>query len=199
MKKYGFQLLGFAVLLGCVPILLLSDQLSFAKVVGLVVVLATAFAIRYWLYTSGKLKSKYAAVKLNANDKFYLDTHLPIYKGMDGKSKKQFHERLGRLLGEIDFDCEREGTVSRDEGVAFASLIAVNTFSEEYKSYKGKIVVFTKTSPMKLFKQEQRPVLMVSLSDLEAALHEITALNGVTLSHTELQENLRNFNDLAVG
>ena len=196
MRGYILQLLGFAVLLSAIPVLVNSNNALWAKVIGVIVVVGTSVALRYWLYKAGKLKPHVGEVKLNANDKFYLEAHLPMFRALDGKEKKEFLRTLTKLLAELDFDCEREGLVSRDEGLAFASLLSVFIYNEEVKSQKNKIIVFTILPELKMFMQGKNPVLMVDFKRIEKELEKIHRFEDIAVLPENLRNTIKSFADL---
>ena len=196
MKGYLVQLLGFAVLLTAIPLLMNSNNVLWAKIAGVIVVVGISIALRYWLYKTGKIKPRVAEVKLNANDKFYLDAHSPLFRSLEGKKKKEFLRILTRVLAELDFDCEREGQVSRDEGLAFATLLSILLYKEEVKSQKNKIVVFTISSELKMFMQGNNPVIMVDFKRIETELEKIGNFNDVSNLPENLKNTLKSFIDL---
>src|SRR6218665_127995 len=195
MKGYLVQLLGFAVLLTAIPLLMNSNNVLWAKIAGVIVVVGISIALRYWLYKTGKIKPRVAEVKLNANDKFYLDAHSPLFRSLEGKKKKEFLRILTRVLAELDFDCEREGQVSRDEGLAFATLLSILLYKEEVKSQKNKIVVFTISSELKMFMQGNNPVIMVDFKRIETELEKIGNFNDVSNLPENLKNTLKSFID----
>ena len=196
MRSYIIQLLGFAVLLTAIPLLMNSNNVLWAKVAGVIVVVGISVSLRYWLYKTGKIKPRVAEVKLNANDKFYLDAHSPLIRSLEGKEKKEFLRTLTRVLAEFDFDCEREGLVSRDEGLAFAALFSILIYREEVKSQKNKIVVFTIYPELKMFMQGKTPVLMVDFKTIEQELEKINRFEDVSNLPENLRNTIKSFNDL---
>jgi hypothetical protein len=178
--------------------MLFVELSQFAKVIGIAVVLLTSFAIRYWLMRANKLGVSQPKVKLNANDSFYLDAHLPLYRKFDKKEKKEFLQVLTRILGELDFDCEREGLVSRDEGVAFTALYTLLIYKGKVGTQKKKIVVFTKSADLRMFMQGNSPVLMVDFRTIEQELEKINRYEDVANLPENLQNTLKNFNDLVI-
>ena len=198
MKRFLPFLVPILTLLVLVPIMLLVQLSEFAKIIGVVVVLLTSFALRFWLARANKLGMSNPKVSLNTNDKFYLDAHLPLYRSMVAKEKKEFTRRLTRVLAEFDFDCEREGLVSRDEGVAFSALFTLLLYSMDMKTQKGKIVVFTKNSEMKLFFQGKNPVLMVDFKLVEQELESVSRFEDALLINENLKKLVLDFNTVAV-
>ena len=196
MKRFIPFLVPIFVLLVLVPIMLLVELSEFAKVVGIAVVLLTSFAVRYWLMRANKLGIAQPKVKLNANDAFYLDAHLPLYRKFDKKEKKEFLQVLTRILGELDFDCERDGLVSRDEGVAFTALFTLLIYKSRVQSQKKKIVVFTKSQELKMFMQGNSPVLMIDFKTIEKELEKINQYDDLANVPENLQNTLKSFNDL---
>jgi len=198
MRRFIPFLVPIFVLLVLVPIMLFVELSQFAKVIGVAVVLLTSFAIRYWLMRANKLGVAQPKVKLNTNDAFYLDAHLPLYRKFDKKEKKEFVQVLTRILGELDFDCEREGLVSRDEGVAFTALFTLLIYKGKVQSQKRKIVVFTKSQELRMFMQGNVPVLMVEFHTIEKELEKINEYEDISYLPENLKRTLNSFNDLVI-
>lgn len=198
MKRFLPFLTPIIIFLVLIPILLLVELSQFAKILGLVMVLLTTFALRYWLFRANKLGKDHPKIKLNTNDRYFLNSALPIYKSMDSGARKIFEERLGRVLAELEFDNKEGKMVSRDEGLAFGSLLTCLTLNEEYKRLNGKIVVFKNEGGVQLIFQGQNPVLFVNLEEIVAELKGLSGMDNHTLNTKPLGVQLRNFNDLAV-
>lgn len=199
MKRFLPFLAPIITLLVFIPILLLVELNQFAKILGVVMVLITTFALRYWLYRANRLGQEVPKVKLNVNDKFFLESSLPIYKGMESSTKKIFDERLGRVLAETDFDRKDHKQVSRDEGLAFAALLTCITFGETYKSLKGKVVVFKEEEGTELLFQGEKPVFFICFEEILNELKSISNLDNARFSEGNVGEALKNFNDLTIG
>lgn len=198
MKRFLPFLTPIIIFLVLIPILLLVELSQFAKILGLVMVLLTTFALRYWLFRANKLGKDHPKIKLNTNDRYFLNSVLPIYKSMDSGARKIFEERLGRILAEVEFDNKEGKMVSRDEGLAFGSLLACLTLKEEYKRLSGKIVVFTNEEGVQLIFQGQNPVLFANLEEIVAELKGLSDIDTPTLNTKTLEAQLRKFNDLEV-
>ena len=199
MKRFLPFLAPIITLLVFIPILLLVELNQFAKILGVVMVLITTFALRYWLYRANRLGQDTPKVKLNVNDKFFLESSLPIYKGMNSSAKKIFEERLGRVLAEVDFDRKDRKQVSRDEGLAFAALLTCATFNETYKSWKGKVVVFKETEGIETLLQGEKPVYFISFEEILKELKSISDLNNPGFAEGSLAKSLQKANDLVIG
>lgn len=198
MKRFLPFLAPIITLLVFIPILLLVELNQFAKILGVVMVLITTFALRYWLYRANRLGQEVPKVKLNVNDKFFLESSLPIYKGMESSTKKIFDERLGRVLAETDFDRKDHKQVSRDEGLAFAALLTSITFNETYKSWKGKVVVFKEEEGTELLFQGEKPVFFVCFEEILKELKAISTIEKPISSEGNLLKAVKQLNDLAI-
>ncbi len=161
-------------------------------------VVLTTFALRFWLYRANRLGSDSPKVKLNTNDKFFLETSLPIYKGMDSSNRKIFEERLGRVLSETDFDRKDGKQVSRDEGLAFGALLICATFREVHKSLKGKVIVFKAEGGTELIFQGKNPVLFVCFEEIVKELKSVSSVNNPRFSEESIINDVKKLNDLVV-
>lgn len=142
MKRFIVWLAPIVVLLVIIPVLLLNDQVLIAKISGVVVVLLTTFAIRYWLFRSKSQRVYGERVKLTINERYFLKEQMPSYNKVSASERKQFEERVGRLLGEMSFDNYDHTEAGREDCLAFAAAAVVVKKDFSSVDWKNKIVVF---------------------------------------------------------
>ncbi|MEX1193002.1 MAG: M90 family metallopeptidase [Brumimicrobium sp.] len=100
-KSYLYWIVLFLILLGAIPILLYNKGVETAKIIGFVVVIAVLIALWYWSYNVRKKSNRNQRIKLNTNDKFWLEKNIPFYKRLSKKDKKIFIDRVGIFLADI--------------------------------------------------------------------------------------------------
>jgi Mlc titration factor MtfA (ptsG expression regulator) len=99
--RFSAWLIVLFITLLCIPLLLNSDHKVLAKIVGVSIVVLFSVALWYWrTQTLRKIKMQ-ARIKLNLNDRFWLNEHIPYYKVLSKSNKTIFEDRLGLFLAEI--------------------------------------------------------------------------------------------------
>lgn len=91
----------FFLLLITVPILIQSDFKVLAKVVGVIVIVTLSIALWYWRTQTIRKMKRLARIRLNLNDRFWLNEHIPFYKLLNNSDKIVFEDRIGLFLAEI--------------------------------------------------------------------------------------------------
>lgn len=193
MKRFIPWLLPILVLLIGVPVLLMVKVVAFAKVAGIIMVVLTTVAIRFWLHNANKLRTKGAKVKFTINERYFLNEHFPLYKSLSAKERNALEEKAGLLLAEISFDRFDRKDAGKDECLAFAILLALVTGELPYKSALGKIVVFKEDAAAEIQFQDKQPVLFVSESELINRLMQLKRLSFSVGEGDQLQQILLQF------
>ena len=101
MKKFSPWLLLFVFLLVGIPILLHYGENEIARFFGILTVISISIALWIWrIQTKSKLP-KNGRIKLNTNDLFWLNKHIPFYAKLSKSDKKIFQDRIGLFLANI--------------------------------------------------------------------------------------------------
>lgn len=130
MKKsinYIFWIFFFLLILGLIPISLLSNQVFLAKTLGILAVVSLSLALWIW---KKQLAEKYGSnnrVKVNLNDAFWLNQHIPFYTKLRKSDKTVFENRLGLFLGSMNFRTTLEEKEAK-EALLFLGSSAVQAF-----------------------------------------------------------------------
>lgn len=173
MKRFLPWLVPIIILLAGIPFLLIYKVTIVAKIAGVIVVVLTTLAIRFWMYRAGKQRKRLAKVKFTANERFFLDSQFPYYKVMSSAEKKRLEESAGILLAEISFDRFDRKDPGKDECLAFAMVMALLVKEEPYTSCAGKVVVFTENDTPEMILQGNQPVLFIGESQVKAILASV--------------------------
>lgn len=102
-KKSRFKawLLVFFLLLATIPLLLISNQIFFAKLLGVIFVTLISIALWRWRTQTVRDIVRVSRIKMTLNEKFWLDRHIPFYYNLSKSDKKIFEDRIGLFLAEI--------------------------------------------------------------------------------------------------
>lgn len=101
MKKYLFWIIFFASLLALIPVLIYVEQLTLAKIVGILTILSFSFALRRWLFLAKKNKGRADKINLNANDRYFLEKEIVFYEELSSADKRIFEDRITLFLTDI--------------------------------------------------------------------------------------------------
>ena len=122
-----------------VPLFVLSNQILFAKIFGLVSLIVVIIALRFWLRITRLNSNRLERVVLNKNAIFDLERKYPFLRSLSIKERTVLFHRTGLLLAEVKF-------ISGDEFSDFniASEVAFNIalliFESPYINLNGLVV-----------------------------------------------------------
>lgn len=100
-SRFMAWLLVFLFLLLSIPILLKLHYSFSAKVVGFFVIVFLSVALWRWRMQTVLKIQKASRIKLNLNDRFWLDKHIHFYHNLTRQEKIIFEDRIGLFLAEI--------------------------------------------------------------------------------------------------
>lgn len=141
-----------------------------AKIAGVMMVVLTTVAVRFWLYAANKQRARGAKVRFTVNERYFLDESFPYYKHLSAGNRTRLEERAGILLAELVFDRYDRKEVTKDECVTFAMTLSLLTADQPYHDCREKIVVFRGKYEPEITFQAGKPVLFVDETALRAAL-----------------------------
>jgi hypothetical protein len=190
MKKFLPWLVPIVALLIAIPVLLMVNVTVVAKIAGVVMVVLTTVAVRFWLYAANKYRTRGGKVKFTINERYFLNESFPIYKDMSSREKNVLEERAGILLAEISFDRFDRKDAGKEECLAFAMVLAMLVSDLPYKDCTEKIVVFREEGESEIQFQEGKPVLFIAESRLKELLLTIRNTNVKGVLSPELAEML---------
>lgn len=126
MKKYAYLLwtLLFFILLGSIPIFLYNRGVDTARIVGFVTLIAIVLALWYWRFDLRKKSPRNERIKLNTNDKFWLERHIPFYEELSKNDKKIFIDRVGIFLADVQIT-EVDKDIAEKETCLYVAASAV--------------------------------------------------------------------------
>lgn len=103
VNKYRFSawLIVFLVLLLFVPLLISANYNFLAKILGIVITVLISIALWNWRMQTARKIIKASRIKLNLNDRFWLDRHIKFYSKLNKSDKIVFEDRMGLFLAEI--------------------------------------------------------------------------------------------------
>ncbi|MDX1652612.1 MAG: M90 family metallopeptidase [Brumimicrobium sp.] len=103
MKKYKNILWAvvFVFLLVIIPWALYSEGVSPGRIAGFVIVVLLGIAIGYYRLGRKKRPKRKSRIRFNANDKFWLEKHIPFYEELAKSDRKIFLDRMGLFLSDI--------------------------------------------------------------------------------------------------
>jgi Mlc titration factor MtfA (ptsG expression regulator) len=142
MKRFFWWILLFFILLVLIPVFAIIGQLVLAKIVGVCTVLTLSIALWIWKNQSAKLSGAKNRIKLNLNDRFWLNQNCPFYASLSSQDKVVFADRIGLFLGSKAICHHQEIQLVKEDYIAIASSHVIsawnafndltNTFSEVY-------------------------------------------------------------------
>jgi len=101
MKKFLPWIALFLILLAGIPLLIQGSGAAAAKILGVFVVVAIVAALWFWRIQTRKLSPRNQRVKININDKYWLQENIPFYASLAKGDKQIFEDRVGIFLADV--------------------------------------------------------------------------------------------------
>lgn len=133
--NFTYWIITFILLLSSIPILMMIEQKSLAKVIGISTVVLTVFAIRRWLYFANKLKGKPSKINLNINDRYWLTENIDFYRKLGKSDKKIFEDRISLFVTEIIITEIGKDVPDREVCLYVASSAVITFWGLPYWNY----------------------------------------------------------------
>lgn len=175
MRQYLKWIIIFALLLISVPLLIISGQIFLAKLIGVGLVVLVTIAIRLWVRRADKMTKAATVIKLNADNRFFIDKYYPSYKTMSNKERLDFESEIIHILQNIFFDDAQNEVIKSDDCLIFCLLLKYNNVSPD--AFKLPLqVVFNGSNSIEIEKTPEKLRLIVSTQVLiEAITQQLNA------------------------
>ena len=193
MKRFLPWLIPIVCLLIAIPSLLLLKVVMLAKVIGVIMIVLTTVAIRFWLHRANKIRTRGEKVKFTINERYFLNEHFPLYKKLSAYDRNKLEERVGLMLAEISFDRFDGKEVGKEECIAFSCIVAILVLELPYQTCSNKIVVFKEETDPEIRLQLEQPVLFISESQLMNVLNSINSTDISTIADSNFKKTLVDF------
>ncbi len=69
--------------------------------IGILTVVTLSYALWFWKNQTIRKINRKSRIRINLNDKFWLNEHIPFYRNLSKKDKVIFEDRIGLFLAEI--------------------------------------------------------------------------------------------------
>jgi len=137
MKKYSHLLwtLLFLLLLGSIPVILYNRGVATARIIGFVVLIAIIIALWYWRFELRKKSKRNERIKLNTNDKFWLDRHISFYHKLSKEDQKIFNDRVGIFLADVQITEVDKDVAEKETCLYVASSAVIAYWGLPYFNY----------------------------------------------------------------
>jgi hypothetical protein len=116
-----------------IPVMLLLGWVVPAKIIGVVTVVLLSISVRYWLYNTKKEFDPKERIRINLNDRYWMQRELPFYNALDKNNKRMFEDRMGVFLARVPV-CLSSGELLMDRQKALkiaATLVKEIDVKEE--------------------------------------------------------------------
>jgi len=163
MKRFFWWILLFFILLVLIPVFAFIGQLVLAKMVGVFTVLTLSIALWIWKNQSAKLSGVKNRIRLNLNDRFWLNQNCPFYASLSSQDKVVFADRIGLFLGNNAIFHHQEIQLVKEDYIAIASSHVIstwNTFNDLTNTF-SEVYLINNTLDNNEFRKENRIVLHV--------------------------------------
>lgn len=101
---------------------------------------SVSVALRVWLVSAKKNAS--TRIRLNTNDRFWLNDHVPFYAALNKEDQIVFQDRMGLYLKSVYMRTANNEMPERDDCLLVASHYVQNGWNKEFaipQSYHGVV------------------------------------------------------------
>lgn len=138
-----------------IPILIVYNNILIAKIVGVITVVLTSIAIRYWMRIARLKSGTSSRVLLTNNDLFDMKRKYSFLKEMTNTDFIALRDRVGVVLSRCKFIDELGNHYSKEESIHLSLYIGIDNHLE---MILNNDVIFM-NSETKLIKQENNCVV----------------------------------------
>jgi MtfA peptidase len=117
----------FFMLLFAIVVLIDAKAVTIAKTLGFFLVVAIVGALWYWRIDSRRRSDRNERIRINTNDKFWLERNIPFYAKLVNKDKRIFEDRIGIFLADVQIT-EVDKEVAEKETCFYVAASAVIAF-----------------------------------------------------------------------
>lgn len=193
MKKFVLWIVVFVLLLTAVPVLITVKWVLVAKVVGIVLIMTVAVALRIWLHDANKNKVSPGTIKFTINDRFSMSDLSPLYKEASKKQQREIERRLGRLVSELDFDSFDGAECRKEDCLALGLALMFITWDKEVCSMQNKIIVFSHQAEPELRADQEKQILFINPEQVKSVLFETRNINKMHVDGSDILRILKIF------
>jgi len=133
--RFSAWLIIFFFLLITVPVLLESEYKSTAKLFGILVIVLLSVALWFWRTQTIRNVKRKARIRINLNDRFWLNQHILFYKKLSNSDKIVFEDRIGLFLAEINITEVDKEIPEKDTCLYIASSAVIAFWGLPYWNY----------------------------------------------------------------
>jgi hypothetical protein len=162
----------------------MTNQLFFAKLMGVCLVVFTSIALRVWLRRSSKLKTTPSIIRLSVNDRYVLNQSCSFYVNLRNSEKKIIESKLGVLLSQVSFDADQGESIDTEACLKFGLLYLLVIDSVKTVDFSKRVIVFqnTDTPDVKIEKQGEKQIVFVSVNAISEELKRYTSMSEARMN-----------------
>jgi hypothetical protein len=184
MKKHFVPIIYMAGLLIAIVVLAMNDQILFAKIAGIILVVSFAWYIRQWLRQGIREKKFRDSVAININDVWVLNEWL-YWKQANKAEKKEIKKRMSFTIGQ--FVCVGwEKNSNAREDLLVLGFCAILSGADQGMNTKRKEV------EMQPIQEKIELITGIDSNKLLISEGDFTELRAQLNTNTTLTDDLRN-------
>jgi hypothetical protein len=137
-----------------IPILVVYEYLSFAKIAGVITVVLTTIAIRYWLRIARQKTGVIDKVPLTKNDLFDLKRLFPYFNQLSNSEITVYKDKIGLVLSRNRFLDDKGEHLSKSNSIQLAFFIVLIDLKNPI-SINNCLIIDSSSIISKSFNQDQ--------------------------------------------
>lgn len=137
-----------------IPVLLVYEYLTLAKITGVISVVLTTMAIRYWLRVARHKTGVIDKVPLTKNDLFDLKRLFPYFKHLSNSEITVYKDKIGLVLSRNRFLDDKGEHLSKSTSIQLAFFIVLIDLKNPI-SLNNYLIIDSSSMISKSFNQDQ--------------------------------------------
>lgn len=167
MKRFLPGILMVALLLCCIPFLLVRGQVFAAAMAGFATVVAVSILLWIWVARGNRYRKTGLRVRFTVNERHTLEKVFPHYNRIPAAQRRFLEERAGFILAESRFDNADQSILKEEDCLLFGMWLSWLVKDLPYNSVKGKVVVFDPENNFRIILQGEKTVFFVNTAAIQ--------------------------------
>ena len=131
--RFPFWLTVFLLFLVMIPVSIYLDQFLYAKIFGVLLVVALFVALKFWFAVARNRNNVVSRVVLNKNDVFDIGRDFSSFSSIDDISKKVIIHRAGLLLAQVKFVDAKLNLLERRESIQLSVVYICENWNDDFR------------------------------------------------------------------
>jgi hypothetical protein len=142
LKDQLLKLLPVFLLLVLIPLLLIKEQIGFAKFSGFILIVYMSLLVMYWRKGMIKENVRRKRIRISTNERFWLERNVKVYQFASKEDRLIFEDQIGLIIANIILKDENNNVPDKEKYLAFASFLYLKEGCLDWNSWVGREIRF---------------------------------------------------------